>query len=615
MNENNKKRTNSFRKIFPNLFFSHRSKDKNANKDFETSHKHAAESSPNQNQYQNPRAIADREAFAQVSEDNSERLYENLSPTHRFQNDRSNDVSSTHSSSSTLVSENARVKSIIPDDNKNVNEFSSYTARPQVPPKPHSEIIQTSPPRSQDLIHFDTTRYPDVYYHSLEKLTDKISPLDEIEIYKASKAQACPASVGAEIKRVSTKFLISPKKEAEVRTIQPTRARSLSLDKDKPRNNWKATDEPDKNKAIVNKPYNYSAPTTPIGVTHKRPIMPTTVSPYEHVRKAMIETEEKRNSISRSSLRTTQSSPRVHCLERSNQSTPVFNNDTPKADGQSEKEKTRQKVEAFYWQKLKELKQREDEYFLRQSFNSGMRSPTKLSSGSNSSTPSVSIESKSSTLPGGRDLNYNVTQPLYALPPFARGAPERRTDSFIRNRTANAEPGVQFRHTHGASTGTRSPVAGGRMPIFQRGSLTQEARHNAYQPKRVSFEEQRAKANKDAELARRVALDLKLSNDSYKSMNARNRIDNNDDGSLSTFGGPPQPPIRTTSVGSVGKNYKTVVMKNVQLSSGAHYVYSESESGSEAGEIQRIMQRTDPTPRNGKSFNLAFSTFFLNNET
>ncbi|CAH2036050.1 unnamed protein product, partial [Iphiclides podalirius] len=556
--------------------------------------------------------MTDKEAFAQVSDDNKERLYENLSPRDHSQNDRSNEVSSAHSSSSTLVSENVRANNLS-DKNKNVNDYSKYAARPQVPPKPQNEIIQATPPRSPEINHLDSTRYPDVYYHSLEKLTDKISPLDEIEIYKASQAQANPASVGAEIKRVSTKFLISPKKEAEVRTIQPTRARSLSLDKDKLRANWKANEELSKKEMLVNKPYNYSAPSTPIAVTHKRPIMPTTVSPYEHVRKTMIETEEKRNSLSRASVRNAHSSPRQPFIERSNPSTPVPGRETPTVDSNSEKEKTRQKVEAFYWQKLKELKQREDECFLRQSLDNRMRSPATLCSSSNRSTPSsLAVGVKSSSLPRGRDLNYNVTQQIYALAPFSRGAPERRTDSFIRNRTGDAEAGVQYRRTHETNTRTTSP-AGVQMPIFQRGSLTQEARNNAHRPKRVSFDEQYSNTVPiDGDSARRVALDLKLSNDSYKSLNARNVPYQNkiiSEVAQSPFRGPPRPPVRTTSVGSVAKNYK-VVNKNVLLVSGVHSVCSESESGSEAGEIQRILQRT---PRNGKSYynmikkNLMFS--------
>ncbi|XP_013136540.1 PREDICTED: uncharacterized protein LOC106101754 isoform X3 [Papilio polytes] len=600
MTENSKKRSNSFRKIFPNLFFTHRSKDKNSSKEYGASHKNVAEINANKNQYQNPRTLVDKKSFIQESDTSQERIYENLAATHRLENDRIVDLSSNNSSSSTLVSDNIKHPTDFADIPKNGNFYTTYMARPQVPPKPQGEIMQSTSPRPQKVNDFNNSQYPDVYYHSLEKLIDKITPLDEIEIYKASQAQANPASVGAEIKRVSTKFLISPKKEAEVRTIQPTRARSLSLDKNNPRNTSKQSEDSAQNHDYVKKPYNYSAPTSPVAVNPKRPNIPKTVSPYGHVRKTMIETEEKRNSISRSSIGNKSTpSPRPQYLDITKPPTPRSSN------GDNDKEKTRQKIEAFYWQKLKELKEKEDDHLLKQSLDNIHISPQKFNtvySSSNCSTPSsFVIEPKSYSLPRGRDLNYNMAQPIYALPPFARGAPERRTDSFIRNRTADADADIVYRQMRKSSSRTTSPVVNRQMPIFQRGSLTPDGRHNIYQPKRVSFEEQYAKTSlpNNSEVPKSVALDVKLSNDSYKILSARNALFTskiNSSGSQD-YGTPPKPPVRTTSVDSVGKINKIVNKNTAYLTRGNHSVYSESESGSEAGEIQKILQRTS---QNGK---------------
>ncbi|XP_045542010.1 coiled-coil domain-containing protein AGAP005037 isoform X1 [Papilio machaon] len=594
MNDNSKKRSNSFRKLFPNLFFTHRSKDKNTNKEYGTGHKNVAELQANKNQYQNPRTLVDKNTFIQDSDVTQERIYENLSASHRSGNDRIVDLSSNHSSSSTLVSDNVKKQIDFSDQPKNENYYTTYMARPQVPPKPQGEIIQSTSPRPQKLNDFNTIQYPDVYYHSLEKLIDKITPLDEIEIYKASQAQANPASVGAEIKRVSTKFLISPKKEAEVRTIQPTRARSLSLDKNNSHNIPNQNDDLARNHDYVKKPYNYSAPTSPVAATQKRPNIPKTVSPYGHVRKTMLETEEKRNSISRASLGNKSTpSPRPQHLDITIPTSPRNNN------GDNDKEKTRQKIEAFYWQKLKELKEKEDEQLLKQSLDNIRISPQKFNtvySSSNCSTPSSFVtEPKSYSLPRGRDLNYNMAQPIYALPPFVRGAPERRTDSFIRNHTSDADTDIVYRQMRKSSSRTTSPVVNRQMPIFQRGSLTPDGRHNIYQPKRVSFEEQYAKTSlsNNSEIPKSVALDVKLSNDSYKILSARNALFPGKINSSVTqdYGTPPKPPVRTTSVDSVGKTYKIINKNTAYLVRGNHSVYSESESGSEAGEIQKILQR------------------------
>ncbi|CAH2208620.1 jg27324, partial [Pararge aegeria aegeria] len=234
MTENNKKRGNSFRKIFPNLFFSNKNKEKSTIKD-NTGLKLKSGGTSKNNQYQNPKFVIDKhESHSDKTEQNDERIYENLSTAVFIQNandSNSNDRVSNHSSSSTLVSENAKNMSQSHNEQKSYEKSNKYIARPQVPPKPQQEILYPSPVPEKHVQSYARTQYPDVYYHSVEKLADKLSTLDEIEIYRASQAQAHPASVGAEIKKVSTKFLISPKKEAEVRTIQPIRARSLSLDK------------------------------------------------------------------------------------------------------------------------------------------------------------------------------------------------------------------------------------------------------------------------------------------------------------------------------------------------------------------------------------------------
>lgn len=583
MSENNKKRAGSFRKLFPNLFFSHKSKEKNANKDA----KKATESSKG-NQYQNPRSIRS-DINGQGLED-SERIYENLT-THRPQSDnetQANEISSHHSSSSTLVSESTKNKLIDTNEVSEVESFAytNYTARPQVPPKPFNEMAQSpqSPKQKKQVNSYEqrNTEFPDVYYHSLEKLPEKISPFDEIEIYRASQAQANPASVGAEIKRVSTKFIISPKKEAEVRTIQPTRARSLSFDNNKENEQDIKKSNSYKKQESISKPYNYSAPTSPMPISHKIPNMPKTVSPYEHVRKTMIETEEKRNSLSRTSLRNKLTpSPRSEYNQRM---TPTFQENS-KQDS-ADKEKTRQKVEAFYWQKLKELKQKEDEYLIRQSLNSSLKSPVRLktSANSNCSTPnsfSFVMEPRSCSLPRGNDLkSYSMNHPIYAPMPFARGAPERRTDTFIKSRTSFDDPEVIYRHPEKLIVRAMSPVFQERkMPIYYRGTIPQ-ANRNLGPSKRVSFEERYGKTGHS------VKSESALRVNDYKVQNQQ--PPNNNKVSELSSRVPPRPPVRTTSVRG-GK--KIEHNKNIKHeTSVGNSLCSESESGSEAGEIRRIMQ-------------------------
>lgn len=550
MTDNNRKRPGSFRKFFPNLFF--KSKDKSKETNFKVN-----ENLAKGNQYHDPRVIR-----SDKREDN-ETIYENLTTNRHIDNEsQSTDIqSSHHSSSSTLVSESVKTRSQ-GSEVASDREYTSYSARPQVPPKPND--IQPSKYK------YDMPQYPDVYYHSVEKLTDKISPLDEIEIYRASHSQANPASVGAEIKRVSTKFLISPKKEAEVRTIQPTRARSLSFDKENAARSQNNRNIP---QTIPKKVYNYSAPTSPMPISHRIPSMPKTVSPYEHVRKTMMEAEEKRNnSLSRTTLRIQSTpSPRGDYGLRSNPASPSA---TMSDHSTSDKEKTRQKVEAFYWQKLKEMKDKEDEYFLRQSLHSSLQNPARKNVYPNNSIPpATAIEPRSFSLPRGVELQSYASQPVYS-PPFVRTAPERRTDTYI-NSHARTEHEIIYRHPEKLNSLTPQLIQP-QTPIFQRGSLTRETSTAIY-PKRVSFDGYSTSHVKN--------VDPTVTYGIYKSVN-RNECPPK---VLKHLGpkGPPVPPVRTTSVGA--KSFKALNSRRI-INLAGNSLCSESESGSEAGEIQRILQ-------------------------
>lgn len=628
MAENSKKRSSSFRRLFPSLFFSNKSKEKHSSKNSQTSIKVVSESTSKSNHYQNPRSVfigSDKcypESFT-----NNERIYENLTVTHRNNQIEilNNESLSTHSSSSTLVSESAKNNLSKPNLRTISNidkEYDSYAARPQVPPKPHNEVVS-----SLQSNNFGHPQYPDVYYHSLEKLTDTISPLDEIEIFKASKAQANPASVGAEIKRVSTRFLISPKKEAEVRTLQPTRARSLSFDKENPGSKINQKENSKMNITTDRKPYNYSAPTSPIPLNHKIPNMPKTVSPYERVRKTMIEAEERRNSLGRSSSRLksvpspiASSNAQAHLdYHRSQTSTPQGD----KKNEDLEKEKTRQKVEAFYWQKLKELKQKEDDYFLRQSLYStvqkGLQKSSTSHSNSNCSTPNLYIqEPKSFSLPRGHNLNttYERQPPAsFAKQPFMRGAPERRTDSFIINRSSFEDPNIVYRHPEKMLSSTNA----GQMyfiqqtPVSQHSSLTGDCR-NVQQQKRVSFEEQLyAPKDRIQEIGTRGSDRILNSNtERYDpiishSDNSANRAQRFTSGPKAMSKAPPLPPVRTTSVANAASKFMND-KNNIHLLRGSNSIYSESESGSEAGEIQRILQNN---ARKGKNSLITFHCYSI----
>lgn len=556
MTDNNKKRSGSFKKFFPNFFI--KSKDKSKESILKVPNNVA-----NSNQYHDPRSVIKSDKY----DSGSERIYENLTANRHNENDgHSIDLSSNHSSSSTLVSDSLKNRSH-GSDVTSVN-LNYYAARPQVPPKPHGEM--NSPIRSHQ--REDATQYPSVYYHSMEKLVEKITPLDEYKVYGNSQVQATPTSVGAEIKRVSTKFLISPKKEAEVRTIQPTRARSLSFDIEN-RTNLQVSNQSG-SKTAVKKSYNYSAPTSPIPTHHKIPSMPKTVSPYELVRKNMIEAEEKRNSLSRTSLRN-KVTPSVQEFSRLSPISTI-----QKVNPTLEKEKTRQKVEAFYWQKLKEMKEKEDEYYLVQSLNTSLKIQTPSTyhySNSSPATP-LAVEPRSCSLPRGRDLQNMFNQTQFSSP-FVRGAPERRTDTHLKSRTQFTDPEIIYRHPEKLDSSMAQP-AQATTPIFQRGSLTRETSIIS-QPKRVSFDDN-SKTRTDSNS------DWKMTNDSFNAINQSNVRPANSKNS-EVWKGPPRPPVRTTSVGA--KSFKLVNnRKIIHLAGMGHSLYSESESGSEAGEIQRILQ-------------------------
>lgn len=555
-----KKKNSSFRKLFPSLFFSNKSKEKTNN---DSTLKCVNDISIS-NQYQSPQLI---KSDKYIQGEDSERIYENLT-TANARNDIDTlrrDIPSNYSSNSTLVSENVKTRSISKHNTKRLEkEHTTYTARPQVPPKPVNEMLQPS-----TSVNYNNLQYPDVYYHSLDKLCDKISPLDEIEIYKASQAQTNPASVGAEIKKVSTKFLISPKKEAEVRTIQPTRARSLSFDYTEGINAPKNNKE--QGKVRVQKTYNYSAPTSPIPISYKIPNMPKTISPYEQVKKNMIEAEEKRNTLGRSTTIRNKStpSPSSNYYDRS-VSTPIPQNETLKPD-ENYKEKTRQKVEAFYWQKLKEMKQKEDEYFFRQS---SMRTPVKhniSSNNSNCSTP-TSLEPRSYSLPRGKNMSNFVNQPIYSSVPLTRVAPERRTDTFIKSRTS-VNPEIVYRYPEKLAAGAKSSVTSQESKIYQRVTLPQNTKNdnNIYDKSKTEV--------------KYGAVNLLSDNKQI----TKNKILQNTC-KVNELKDPPLPPIRTTSV-NPGKNIRVVNnRKIIKVSGGDQSIYSESESGSEAGEIKRILQ-------------------------
>lgn len=589
MDDSNKKKSNSFRKLFPSVFFSNKSKNKNQKGS-------QSKTVPGELSKVNQIAgLPDKQIHTTVIR--TERIYENVTAHHtqKHKNDTIyREVSSNNSSSSTLVSESAKHPTNASSWKYAIDQNDLYhTARPQVPPKPINEVVHTQLNHNE----FADSQYPDVYYHSLEHLTDTVSPVEELEICKASQDLENPTSVGAEIKRVSTTFLISPKKEAEVRTIQPKRARSLSFNNELPELS-KSSEISCKNELNINKPYNYSAPTSPMPVSHKIPNMPKTVSPYEHVRKIMTETEEKRNSLNRLNKRNTSPpSPRIeghHAIRiQSKTSSPIKEY---KLLGEAEKEKTRQKVEVFYWQKLKELKEKEEEYFLRQSMNSFVSSPGKYNTtrthSSCSSPNSLVGEHKSHSLPRGKSLNtYTVKQTVQSNSPFVRGTPERRTDTCVNRGNFDSysgDPSIIYRHPEKLFLRTNSPGPTINMQqqlIFR--EIQSDSQSVVQQPKRVSFEERYPVK------PYRHTIDIVTGN-GRKSVSTNSRTAYHDifrDGfnrSNEPQKIPPQPPVRSSSARG---NVTTVTQKkSVNSIGGSRSIYSESESGSEAGEIQRILQ-------------------------
>lgn len=587
MDDSNKKRSNSFRKLFPGVFFSNKSKNKNQK---ESHTKNVSGDSSKSNQIASPTGRPEKQIH--ITELRHERIYENVTAHHTQKQENDNiyrDVSSNHSSSSTLVSESAKRPTNTSSWNYAIDQNELYhTARPQVPPKPINEVhTQLNNTDSADL------QYPDVYYHSLEHLADKVSPVEEIEICKASQDLKNLTSVGAEIKRVSTKFIISPKMEAEVRTIQPKRARSLSFNNELPELS-KSSEIPYKNELNINKPYNYSAPTSPMPVNYKIPNMPKTVSPYEHVRKVMTETEEKRNSLNRLNNRNTSPpSPRTegnHVIRTEGRtSSPIQEYKL----GETEKEKTRQKVEVFYWQKLKELKEKEEEYFLRQSMNTFISGPDRYNTTrtqSSCSTPNSLVgEHKSHSLPRGKSLNtYTAKQTGHSNSPFVRGAPERKTDTYVNQRNLDfysGDPNIVYRHPEKLFLRTISPTMNMQQQLIYR-EPQRDNQNVVQQTKRVSFEEQRpAKAH-------RHTIDV-VNRDVRKSASTNTRTAYHDvfkegNGSKDSQKVPPQPPVRSSS--ARGNVAIVTQKKSVNSTGGSRSIYSESESGSEAGEIQRILQ-------------------------
>lgn len=588
MDDSNKKRSNSFRKIWPSIFFSNKSKNKSQKQPH-------SKNVPDESSKTNPdtRLTARPDKQINATEYKHERIYENVVARHTQKHENEivfREISSNHSSSSTLVSEGTKHRSNPSSWQYSINKNDIYhIATPQVPPKPINEVVHTQQNRGD----LTDSKYPDIYYHSLEHLTDKVSsPVEEIEIYKASQDHTNPTSVGAEIKRVSTKFLISPKKEAEVRTIQPKRARSLSFNNELPQLN-KSSETSYKNDININKPYNYSAPTSPMPVSHKIPNMPKTVSPYEHVRKIMTETEEKRNSLNKSSSRNIFTpSPRNegnHVIRSPvRTSSPIKEYKLAK----DEREKTRQKVEVFYWQKLKELKEKEEEYLL--SVNPcGI--PDRYHTSrirSSCSTPNSFVgEHKSYSLPRGTSLNtYTVKQTVQSNSPFQRGAPERRTDTYVNqvNRGIySGDPGIVYRHPEKLFLRSASPASPLNMQqqAIYREPQTRDNRSLIQQTKRVSFEEQYPVKTF------RHTIDV-LNRDIKRSVDANTRTAYHDlfrdgNGSKESKKMPPKPPVRTSSA---RRNVAIMTQKkSVNSIDGSRSIYSESESGSEAGEIQRIL--------------------------
>ncbi|XP_022123961.2 coiled-coil domain-containing protein AGAP005037 isoform X7 [Pieris rapae] len=498
MGDNKKRKSSSFRKIFP--FFTRKCKQK-----YDDIPHISKRSSHNQvyNQYYNPQSVI-KDNKENVSEQ-TETIYENLSVPCTVAQSHT-DKQSTKDSKTCFHN----------SDNWDKHQGINYSQKLS---------LQNSHDTSSSI---DLSRYPDTYYHSLDKLPSNTLPADEIEIYKASQFRTNPESVGAEIKRVSTKFLISPKKEAEVRTIQPTRARSLSLNKSR------LAQQPDLSQTYyvnrdVGKPYHYSAPTSPIAVGHRIPSMPLTHSPYESLKKNMLEAEEGRKSLSRMSIQSKSSAP------------PIEGNNY-------DKETARLRVEAFYWQKIKELKVQEDEYIMKQTLSNMSPSPNANTYSNCSSPSSFMMNSKSCSLPQDvRRRNNFVTSnnSIHLKAPFTRSISERRTDSFVRNISNNAEFADYYQQKR-----TSTPI------ILENKVYTKVVTPNAQREQKC------------------------------ENFTSHQKIISGRFSNQSMSAGCPQPPIRTSSVRSSSSTYR----KKESALAGGSALYYGSESGSDAGEIKLLQK-------------------------
>lgn len=517
------KKSSSFRKIFP--FFNKKSKEKH--NDISHTSKSMASNHQASNQYFNPQFI--RKCNKEKGTEQNEIIYENLSIPHS--------LAQTY-----IDHQGAELQDYI----KMCSHTNmSYNQQQKLINYPQESIVQNNHDVNSNGGY---SQYPDTYYHSIDRLVSNLSPEEEKEISKASQVQANPQSVGAEIKRVSNKFLISPKTEASIRTIQPTRARSLSLNKHKHKNQSDLKSMYCEN-YDVDKPYHYSAPTSPVSVGHRIPNMPLTVSPYESLKKKILEAEQGRKYLSRSSMqsKTSQSVP----LRREASITPT----SPTEINNVIKDAARLKVEAFYWKKIKEMKVQEDEYILNKTHNSFPPLPNvNTYSVSNCSSPSsFMLDSRSYSLPQDLRRRYNVNllknNYSYQKSTFARSI-HQRTDNFVTNIKNSTESEKDFNHYSQHRT-SPSLTLGNEL-------YSSEMKH-------------------DAKSVVQQCANFENSNQSLTSGGRSSQTDKR----------PPQPPIRTTSVGNSTSRWT----QNIIQAGGSNTLYYGSESGSEAGEIRRMFQK------------------------
>lgn len=568
MNNEKKKRTSSFRKIFP--FFGSKSKEKYIHKN---AHEKDSLEQSKSNQYENPRSVNNK------NDRDTERIYENLKNDHEKQLDidsYTNTSASCVSSNSTLVSaqintlklqDNNNIDAnndndnfdrglkhrVIANSNQNTNVSSSYSS---------SDIV------SDKIINSDQVKYPNVYYHSLEK-SNRTSPLDNIEVYKnvnTSSSRTNPVPVAAEIKSFSTKFLISPKKEADVRTIQQLRAKSLSVE-----NNESSNVNLIKN-VKSKKSYVYSAPTSPLPNNMKIPNMPKTVSPYEHVRKTLNESEEKK-TISR---KVESNSPKMTTLNKPYLVTAQINDLQFKHEIQKDinglKEKdtmqkgvARHNIEAYYWRTLKEIKGKEDDYYRNHSL-----------SYTNHYKPYTQVRSLS--LPRGKDLQkYSAQQALYNNN-FRQNVEKRINERKLSvNSEANSEI-IIYRHPEKNVNYTRqgnSVDQSQLVRIFHRESEEPNIYMNYSPTNRVSSESD----------ASRLNIPIRATEDNLtlnRRLLMRNNIKDQDvnmsyENKNYTTRSAPQPPQRTSSIRQktmkqpiVNDHYREDTLQSYYTNSEAH---------------------------------------------